>query len=180
MVSDPEHAEDFGLTEAGAAQVRASVLQAREEGTLGGRCRVITSPLRRARETARIAAELLGAPVETDARLAERGFGELELGPDARYRAVWDADRKDPDHTGLGVESVRSVQRRGASLVQGLEEEEEAADEAPETVLLSTHGDVASILYCWALGEPLQRHRDVGALENAEVRALPALPGPGG
>lgn len=180
MVSDPEHAEAYGLTDAGREQVRAGVERARLKGLLEGRCRVVTSPLRRAQETARIAADLLAAEVRTDPRLAERGFGELELGSDARYRAVWKADAADPDHTEFGVESVRAVERRVQALVRALEEEtvaEGASEDGPgEAVLLSTHGDVASILYCSALGEPLERHRVVGGLANAELRALPGSP----
>ena len=40
--------------------------------------RVIASPLARARETARIVAERLGVPMETDTRLMEQDFGSFE------------------------------------------------------------------------------------------------------
>lgn len=157
----------FGLTPTGCDQVRRSVVEARESGLLPASARVVSSPLLRARETAAIVAESLGTTVRVDERLIERGFGSLELATDAQYDRIWLADRADPAHQQWGVESLVSILDRVSGLLFEL-------DGAPrdETVVLCTHGDVAAILLCAAKGHPLSQHRDVGALENGELRAL--------
>ncbi|MGH7653653.1 MAG: histidine phosphatase family protein [Gemmatimonadaceae bacterium] len=157
----------FGLTPTGCDQVRRSVVEAQESGLVSASTRVVTSPLLRARETAAIAAELLGTTVRVDERLIERGFGSLELSPDTQYDPVWLADRADPAHQQWGVESVVSILDRVSALLLEL-------DGAPrdETIVLCTHGDVAAILLCAAMGHPVSQHRDVGALGNGELRAL--------
>lgn len=168
IASSPAHAESaFGLTAEGRAQVLRGVTEARAAGLLDAAVRVISSPLLRARETAEVAAAVLAAEVEIDGRLIERGFGALELGPDEGYRAVWAADREDPSHERDGVESVTAIVARVTGLLRDLE----AAAES-RTVLLCTHGDVASVLLCLAQGLPVGLHRDVGALANGEIRPL--------
>ena len=169
IASRPANAAAYGLTERGREQVRAAVAAARAAGTLGGVRRVVTSPLLRARESAEIAAEILGAELVEDARLSERGFGELELGPDHSYGQVWSADRDDPTHERWGVESITSVLGRARELLAELD-----AAAGDEPIVLCTHGDVASVLLCACQGLPLGRHREVGALANAELRGLPA------
>ncbi len=158
--------EGFGLTPTGRAQVRAQVLAARADGRLPAVCQVISSPLLRARESAAIAADILGTTVRVDGRLAERGFGELELTSDAHYDRVWTADRVDPAHESWGVESVVAILERVAPLLAEVRPEPGAA------VVLCTHGDVASVLLCAASGLTLSRHRDVGAMANGEVRPV--------
>jgi probable phosphoglycerate mutase len=157
----------FGLTPRGRGQVRTGVTGALAEGTLRPPCRVVSSPLLRALETAAIAAEIVGAEVEVDARLIERGFGSFELLSDENYDQVWSADRQDHTHQLGGVESVASILGRAAGLLHELDL---ARDGRP--VLLCTHGDVASVLLCASQGVPVGRHRDVGALANGEVRAV--------
>lgn len=157
----------FGLTPRGRDQVRATIGSARTAGVLGPGTLVVSSPLLRALETARVAAELLGGSVRVDGRLIERGFGSLELGPDSEYDKVWTADRSDPGHERWGVESLRAVAGRARSLVEDL-------SGLDGTVVLCTHGDVASTLYCACRGLPLERHREEGALANAELRDLGA------
>ena len=165
--------EAYGLTDAGCSQVLVSVIAARADGTLPTSCGVVSSPLLRARETAVIAAEALGTTVRVDARLAERGFGEFELGPDEHYERIWAEDRANPAHERWGVESVTSILRRVTTLLHELQSSDAAA-----AFLLCTHGDVASVLLCATQGLPLAKHRDVGAMANGEVRRIgPALSG---
>lgn len=161
----------YGLTAEGRAQVRRSVEAAR--ASLAEPVSVISSPLLRARETAEIAAELCGATLHIDERLIERGFGELELQPDERYETVWALDRRNPSHRTSGVESVADVCTRLLDLIAELRKGPSG------TVLLVTHGDVASTLICASLGEPMSRHREVGGLETGQLRGIEWPPAPG-
>jgi probable phosphoglycerate mutase len=157
----------FGLTEEGRAQVRRSVRAAVDAGVVPAGCRLVSSPLRRARESAEVAAAELGVPFTVDDRLRERAFGELDLGPDTAYDGVWANDREDPGHVRWGVESVQALQARVLGLLRELSQGPMSGP-----VLLCTHGDVASVLICSALGGSLCDHRLVGTMGNAEVRPL--------
>lgn len=173
IASSPVNAGDaFGLTVLGRTQVRRSVTQALATGMLESPVLLVSSPLLRARESADIAAELLGVSPMIDARLSERGFGDFELEPDDRYERVWAADRRDATHRSWGVESVADVVGRAGPVV-----DEAALDEHAATVILSTHGDVASALLCSSLGVPLEQHREVGALETGTLCELRSASG---
>lgn len=162
--------EAFGLTPEGRAQVRSSVEQARVQ--FAEPVSVLSSPLLRARETGEIAAELCGTTVRIDDRLIERGFGDLEMESDERYQSVWAMDRQDPTHRTWGVESVVDVLARLRPLVEELRD-------ASGSVLLVTHGDVASTLICASLGDPLSRHREVGGLATGQLRVIDWPPAAG-
>jgi probable phosphoglycerate mutase len=169
IASAASHATaNYGLTAEGREQVRRAAAAALADGVLAPGCRVVSSPLLRARESAAILGQLLETDVRVDERLTERGFGELELGPDSRYRDVWAADREDPSHQRWGVESAGEVLARAVAVIADLER----ADPAGRFVLC-THGDVASVLLCAGLGLPLNQHRDVGATDNGQIRPLP-------
>ena len=168
IASSPAAAyEGYGLTDVGRAQVRTSLLAALEAGILPPTCHVVSSPLRRARESAAIAADVLGTTVRVDPRLAERGFGEFELTSDDHYERVWSEDRTNPAHERWGVESTESILERVTTLLQEL-----AASDSAGTFLLCTHGDVASVTLCATQGLSLSRHREVGPMGNGEVRKL--------
>jgi broad specificity phosphatase PhoE len=160
----------FGLTSRGREQVLRSIAQARSRNALAPPVFLVSSPLLRARESAEAAAELLGVAPSVEERLTERDFGDFELGSDRLYARVWDADLHDPGHHRWGVESVTDVLRRAGSVVAEATRAEGAA-----TVVVCTHGDVASTLLCAAAGAPLGRHRQVGALRTGALAALPAV-----
>ena len=162
--------QDFGLTEEGRAQVSVSVRAARSGILLP--VTVVSSPLLRARETADVAAEILGTAVRVDHRLVERGFGELELDSDDRYESVWKLDRRDPTHRTWKVESVVEVWARLRHLLKDLLDAPDLRATPGGSVLLVSHGDVASTLICGSSGEPLSRHREVGVMETGELRAV--------
>ncbi len=164
----------FGLTDTGRAQVHASLTSALATSILPQTCHVISSPLLRARESAEIAAEVLGTTVQIDPRLAERGFGELELLSDEHYAQVWSEDRSDPTHEKWGVESTAAILTRVSTLLRELQQSHGGG-----TFVLCTHGDVASVLLCAASGQALTQHRDVGAMANGEVRCLGGRRAPG-
>ena len=168
IASSPANAVDaFGLTPMGREQVRQSVVAAQAAGTLNPPIFLVSSPLLRARESADVAAELLGVTPTIDERLSERGFGDFELASDDRYERVWAEDRLDATHGSWGVESVADVLSRAGPVVDEFFSHERAA-----TVILCTHGDVASVLICASLGAPLEQHREVGALETGALREL--------
>lgn len=168
IASATDHAvAAFGLTPQGREQVRRAAAKALQEGLLLPGSRVVSSPLLRALESAEILAELLSVTARVDQRLTERGFGELEMGPDSRYHDVWAADRENPAHQRWGVESAGSVLARAVDVMAELNR-----DEPGGRFVLCTHGDVISLLLCAGLGLPLNRHREVGATANGEFRAL--------
>jgi probable phosphoglycerate mutase len=171
IASHAVHAGDaYGLTPEGRGQVERSVQAAIADGSLIAPTVVVASPLQRGRESAAVAASLVGVYPVIDPRLTERGFGDLDLGPDDAYAQVWEADRADPAHTRWGVESVHQVLRRAAGVVAAL------ADGSPHgSVLLCTHGDVASVLLCAARGAPMGHHRDDGDLDTGGLREIPAI-----
>ena len=163
-------AEAYGLTAVGREQVRSSVSGARGTGRLAGPFFLASSPLLRTRESAETAGEALGVTPVVDPRLTERDFGDFEVTSDENYRRVWQADLLDPTHRRWGVESVVSVLRRARAVVADL-----ARDGRAPTVVLCTHGDVASTLLCASLGLPLGRHREVGAMEPGALRELTSV-----
>ena len=56
---------------------------------------IVSSPLRRARQTAEVIAEKTGRPVQFDERLMERDFGRLQNQPYDRLRCLPGSDRPD-------------------------------------------------------------------------------------
>lgn len=171
IASRPENAADaYGLTPLGREQVRTSIGRAISQGSLARPVHLVCSPLLRARESAEVAGERLGVDPAMDARLTERDFGELELGSDDLYHQVWAEDRRDPTHRRWGVESVAQILERTGALLQAL-----ALEAYAGTVVLCTHGDVASTLLCAAQGAPLEMHREVGALRTGTWMNLPSV-----
>jgi broad specificity phosphatase PhoE len=124
------------LTDRGFEQARAVAERLGEAGAT----RVLTSPLRRARETAEVIAERLGLPITEVEELRELresdGFGELSL-EDQRLRrwSVWMAEHgDDPDHSYRGGESFNEIIER-----VGLVQERLVAD-ATDSVIAVSHG----------------------------------------
>lgn len=143
--------------------------------------RVISSPLRRAVETARLAVS--DQPCDTDARLLEMDYGTWEgltyeqieaLDPDARRS--WELDP-----AGLSVpggESGADVARRARSLLRDLVGEarpsgvggrrspagnaarrDVAGDAADRRLLIVGHSSLNRVLLCVALGVPVRDFR---------------------
>ncbi len=140
IVSDPRTGEDgYGLTAAGRAEVRDALTGWHEDVAL-----IVSSPFRRARESAAIARTVLGseAPLVIDARLRERHFGALEGQDATRYAEIWDTDAVDPHHCRHGVESAAAVRLRTVDLVLELEREH-----AARCILLVAHGDTLQLLW---------------------------------
>jgi len=167
IVSHPDHGCDgFGLSEQGRAQVVASL---RQETRLDESSIIISSDFSRALETAAIVQQKLGCqtPTETDIRLRERNFGELELGPDSAYQAVWRQDALDPEGNFRAGESANQVMARVTALIVELERRH-----ANATLLLVSHGDALQILQTAFARRDASEHRQLQHLQTAEIRLL--------
>ncbi len=124
------------LTERGFEQARAVAERLGEAGAT----HILTSTLRRARETADVIAERLELPVTEVEELRElresEDFGELSL-EDQRLRrwSVWMAEHgDDPDHSYRGGESFNEIMGRVQVLQERL-----VADES-DSVIAVSHG----------------------------------------
>jgi len=122
---------------------------------------VISSPMRRAVETAAPIARKCGLAFRTDPRLREGGFGEWEglTRREVQVRSPEDAFRlerweEDPRCTPPGGESMETVQRR----VMGLIEEEKERGASGSIVLVSHVGPIKALLAA-ALDVPISAVR---------------------
>jgi broad specificity phosphatase PhoE len=77
---------DFPLTEVGIQQARDLVARWQQVGIQFDR--IISSPLKRARQTAEIIAEALQVPIDFDSNWMERSFGNLEGVPFAEVTHI--------------------------------------------------------------------------------------------
>jgi broad specificity phosphatase PhoE len=123
------------LTELGREQSRAAARGLRNAGA----ARLVSSSMRRARETAEILAPELGLEVELDDDLAELresgGFGELPPDEQARRRwSIWMSERAEPDYAPPGAESFAAVLGRVRRVKAGLEADRRSP------VIAVTHG----------------------------------------
>ncbi len=139
---------DAPLTDRGSAQ-------ARQVGPVViGATRLISSPLRRARDTA----EALGTglPVEIDERWIEVDYGEYDGRPlGAVPDEVWTRWRSDPDFRPPGGESLREAGARVRSACEELFGPEEGEARGGAVVVVS-HVSPIKAATCWALGLPDQ------------------------
>jgi broad specificity phosphatase PhoE len=106
--------------------------------------RVVSSPLRRARETA----AALGLPVEVDERWVELDYGELDGRPIADVPAhLWRAWRADVGFAPPGGESLAALGRRVRAACEDL-----AAEAAETDVVVVSHVSPIKAAVAWALG----------------------------
>jgi probable phosphoglycerate mutase len=111
---------------------------------VAGASRVVSSPLRRARETAAV----LDLPVEVDERWAEIDYGVLDgLAFDQVPPETWKRWRTDATWAPEGGESLDDVGRRVAAACEELL----AAD---EDIVVVSHVSPIKAAVAWALGVP--------------------------
>jgi broad specificity phosphatase PhoE len=142
---------------------------------------VISSPMRRAADTAGQIQRACGVELRLDARLAEGSFGRWEglsraevlgLGsPDAELLERWESDSSCAPP---GGESIEDVQKRVISLVEELKSEFPAS-----SVTIVSHVGPIKALLAAALGVPLQASRrlflDPGTISVVEWGSTPLL-----
>ena len=106
--------------------------------------RVVSSPLRRARETA----EAFGRAVEIDEQWVELDYGELDgLRPEEVDEAVWARWRADPSYVPANGESLTALGRRVRHACDHL-----AGEAAEHDVVVVTHVSPIKAAIAWALG----------------------------
>jgi broad specificity phosphatase PhoE len=137
---------DSPLTEIGRAQ--AAAVGAR----LGPAIRLVSSPLRRAVDTAEALG--LGLEVEIDDRWVEVDYGDHEGTAVGDLPAeVWQRWRADPDFRPPGGETLAEVGRRVRQACEELVAEEGAGGRAPEgDVVVVSHVSPIKAAVAWALG----------------------------
>lgn len=125
---------------------------------LAGATRVVTSPLRRTRETA----DALGLPVTVDERWIELDYGVLDGTPMRDVPAdLWARWTSDLDFAPEGGESLAAVGRRVRDACDDL-----AAEAAERDVVVVTHVSPLKAAVAWAL--------DVGDDVTWHLYAAPA------
>lgn len=111
---------------------------------LGRPDRVVSSPLRRARQTA----DAFGAPVEVDERWIELDYGELEGAPAASVTDdLWARWRADTASAPPGGESLAALGERVRAACDDV-----AAAATEGDVLVVTHVSPIKAAVAWALG----------------------------
>ena len=154
--------EDIGLNSNGQRQCE---LAAQALGAMGIE-RIVTSPLRRAIESADIVSARLGLPIERSSALEEVRFGDWQgltyeaVSSDPRYIAFSENPEARPTP---GGETIRDVQRRG---LEGL-----AEITGSETVLVISHGDIIRSILCFFLGISVRDFRRL-RVDNAGLSAV--------
>jgi broad specificity phosphatase PhoE len=129
---------DPALDDLGARQAAAL------RSLVGGAARVVTSPLRRTRETA----AALGLPVEVDERWIELDYGTFDGTPMRDLPAeTWAAWREDLAFVPGGGESLAALGARIRTACDAL-----AAEAAERDVVVVTHVSPIKAAVAWALG----------------------------
>ncbi|MGH9000651.1 MAG: histidine phosphatase family protein [Acidimicrobiia bacterium] len=129
---------DPPLTELGRRQAKALAVG------LPRPDRVVSSPLRRARDTA----AAFGQPVEIDERWIELDYGDLDgIPPTEVASSVWAAWRADPAYVPGGGESLADLAVRVRTACTDLTQDVAASD-----VVVVTHVSPIKAAVAWALG----------------------------
>jgi broad specificity phosphatase PhoE len=136
---------------------------------------IVASDLLRAKQTAEPLAALTGLPVELDARLRERDFGEWQglsmTEVTERFPEAYARWRSAVPVGACGLEEVDDLGKRVAAALQ------EVADRVPEgTVVVATHGGAAKYGVGALLGWSAPVVRTLGAIGNCHCIELRSDP----
>lgn len=159
---------DIPLNDTGRDQARDAIMTLRSLPWDA----VVSSPLRRARETAQIVADGLGIRLgDAYPELVERDYGTLEGTPSATAIERW------PDRGYPGAERLDSVATRGVSALERI-----AADLPGAAVVVVCHGTIIRYTLARLAGRPVPGidngsismvRGDPGAWEVATVNGIP-------
>lgn len=132
---------------------------------------IYSSDLQRALHTAQALAHSTGAPLHTDVRLRERGFGRFEGRTYAEIEATWPDDalrwrKREVDFQPGGGEALTPFFARCVSTVCEL-----AAAHPGQNIAIVAHGGVLDCLYRAAVGVDLNAPRS-WLLGNASINRL--------
>lgn len=169
IVSHPdEGVAAYGLCAEGREQIARAVEEARRIYGLDRSTLIVSSDFARTRETAEIAASMLGVPTMiTTPQLRERFFGGWDKHHTSNYHHVWSGDLANPDHKENDVESTSEVVARATALIRELEE-----TYSGRHILLVSHGDTLQILQTAFERVASSQHRLVAHLETGAIRKL--------
>ncbi len=143
---------DIPLNETGRGQARDAFMTLRSRPWDA----VVSSPLKRARETARIIAEGLDIPLgRAYAELVERDYGSLEGTSAAAAIERW------PDREYPGAESLDAVALRGEAALAAI-----VADHPDGAVLVVCHGTIIRYTLARLAGRP------VPGIDNGSISML--------
>ncbi|WP_432484671.1 bifunctional RNase H/acid phosphatase [Kineococcus esterisolvens] len=161
------YGEDPGLSESGLVEAR----RAAECAEVRGADVVISSTMRRSRQTAEAIAERTGAPVLVDPQWDETDFGDWDGFTAAEVVRRWPAEfaawSQDPAVAPPGGEPLVAVERRVRQAAAALR-----ARWAGKRVVLVTHGDPLRALLrdCLGCGAHLQRRIRVDPASRTLLR----------
>jgi probable phosphoglycerate mutase len=136
---------DPSLSDIGRAQAMAVAERlSREDRPIG----VVSSPLRRTRETATCIAGAFDLEVEDDVAMIEMDYGEWDERPITDVPSdVWRGWREDVEFAPPGGESLRAVQLRVSRCMERL-----AQRAADGTLIVVSHVSPIKAAALWALG----------------------------
>ena|SRR3989344_3117562 len=158
----------FGLSPKGKKQVRISVSKNKKIKLLDSNVIIYSSDFLRAKETAKIAKEILGVKkINFHKKLRERYFGKFDKTSLDNIKIAWAHDEKNPNHKHEGVESPNKVIKRTLAVITQLDKKYK-----DKKILLVSHGDVLQILHTHFSKKPVSQHRKIPHLETAEIREL--------
>src|SRR6056297_682870 len=171
VTDDPE--ADYPLTEKGIADTTAAMSELSEIDI------IISSPVVRARETAKIAAASLGIPEEAiinDERIAETKHGVFEGRPITAYKEAYPIGYGKFTACPEGGETWNDLRVRGGVFLRALEQEYQN-----KKILIVSHGDPLCMLRATATGltedQIVDQYRDTYPIKG-KVEPLPFTPFP--
>lgn len=129
---------------------------------------ILSSPLKRAMQTAKYISEKVNVPITIEERLIERNFGKMEgkkNSEDWNIKMMLDYEKNyDIDN----IEPIRSLFNRVYNFLDEITKKYEN-----QKILLVTHGAVSQVIECYFNGEPSKldyEHLEKMTLKNCEMR----------
>ena len=154
LIDPAKEITDWSLNSVGTARVTAL---ARQLGSLSATKRVISSPERKALETARPLATALGVSLEIRPLMHENDRSSTGFLPPEEFEKVADAFFANPSQSIRGWETAHDAQRRIMSEVELCLSYVVKGD-----VLFVGHGGVGTLLFCALTGATIDRRHDQG------------------